>query len=114
MNKKRYTRYFYFTKNKPCQKDYDLIINKADELNAFLSYKTNSENNKLEGYFILRGPRAYTDQVCGYFPNFLFTHLTNKHYDQLNNDKEFTRVGDLPFKDITNKLFHDEPGFGWI
>lgn len=54
---------------------------------------------------VLNGPRAYADDICRLFPNFLLTHLQPDVYIRLVEGDGFTIKGTHPFQAISKVLF---------
>jgi hypothetical protein len=99
----RYTRYFKFSRVSPEEIDYDLLVQVCKNINAALFYVTVNERGKpkLIGYFVLRGPRTYADDLARIFPNFLITAMQAS--EDLNEEEFETNA--LPFEDLKRVLF---------
>ena len=107
-----YTRYFTFSRRAPRSGDYDVLMKGCDAIDAYFGFKDGRGGHgpaaRLDGFFILRGPKAYADQFCTFFPNFLIRAMdptAQNEWDSLG--RGLTLVGDHPFIDIRRRLFTD-------
>jgi hypothetical protein len=70
-----FTRYFSFTRVSPNDGDLEMLVDVCFRIKAYLCYKFNKLDGRLEGFIVLHGPRAYVADLCRLFPNFLLQPL---------------------------------------
>ena len=100
-----FTRYFSFTRVNPSKSDCVLLSKTCVDINAYLCYRINKIDGRLEGFIVLNGPRTYVGNICRLFPNFLFTHLQPDAYMKLTEGDGFTVEGSHPFQSVSRRLF---------
>lgn len=100
-----FTRYFSFTRISPNDGDLEMLVDVCFRIKAYLCYKFNKLDGRLEGFMVLHGPRAYVDDLCRLFPNFLLQPLKPDVYIRLVEGHDFTVVGEHPFDEVRKVLF---------
>jgi hypothetical protein len=110
--KEPFTRYFSFSRVNPSDRDYGVLFETCTDIDAYLVYRTKHVNgvDRLDGYMVLNGPRAYARDICRLFPNFMVTHLKPDVYSMFMDGGEVNVRGQCPFESIRRKLFIDTVG----
>ena len=100
----RRTRYFLFSRLNPSQRDYELLKEVCNGIDAYLGYQTSFLGcQRLEGFIVLRGPRTRASNLSGFFPNFYIWAAPHGFlFEDLNHDVVFK---EHPYKCIRKDLF---------
>lgn len=109
MSKHPCTRYFLFTKLKPKVKDYILLKEECERIDANVIFKTDTSDGDckvLKGLIILCGNPTYGGLLCNNFPNFLLWTLpVDFELDFWNLPPDVIKIGRHPFESIKRRLF---------
>lgn len=107
----KFTRYFLFTRVRPRDGDYSLLIDTCGKINAFLGYRTVFDSagvKRLLGFFVLKGPRAFVQNLCRLFPNFNLTPMASENplafFDYIDFDGLVIFFGEHPYRDVRKCL----------
>lgn len=103
----KYTRYFLFSRVNPSASDYDLLLKVAKDCDVNIGYKTvvDGRKRRLSGYFILRGPRTYTWDVCRLLPNFQVVRMLSSIAFDFDFVKYDVVVNNHPYQSLRKQLF---------
>lgn len=102
-----FTRYFTFVKVNPKPRDYDVLNHLAEEIGAFVGYKTmkSGKRDYLAGFIVLCHHRAFVNGICRHLPNFLIKPM-DREVDWDAVEETYDRVfGVHPFSDVRKNLF---------
>lgn len=106
------TRYFLFWRINPTNKDYSILAESCETINAFYGFKTSWENSRrvLKGFIVLKGPSTCESgrTLHRYFPNFLIRCVkADFHFNFEDSPPDVEMVGLHPFDDLRKELFKE-------
>ena len=108
MKPRNYTRYFLFARVDPKKGDIVKLVRTCQRIDAYMGCKKlhSRGRDRLVGFILLRGVRAYANQICREFPNFLVTPMPGHGWESAFDEGFYDLiVGRHPFADLRRKLF---------
>ncbi|MGL5936515.1 MAG: hypothetical protein ACRCZI_12955 [Cetobacterium sp.] len=104
----KFTRYFKISGVNPTAKSYDSLIRTCFKIDACLGFNKRVDpvgRVRVTGFLILRGRRAYVDQLVSLFPNWLLSVMEADEFGYIKKKGFLIPAGTLPFEDIKRVLF---------
>jgi len=105
----KFTRYFLFTRVNPKPGDFETLFETCKRIDAYMGCKRFNVDGRerLVGFIVLRGNRAFLRSICREFPNFNITEMPGHGWEGVFNEDSYDIiVNKHPFIELKRKLFH--------